>query len=164
MYIIHTCTCVLYCIIICTKCILYVFIQVLTTECDDDSVKAIQLWAYEMYRTFVSPICRHGDVDWLNRLIEETIQDHIDSKGACPLYSSISPTVQPTKEPSKATPLSTMPSIVLHPLSQWSQLEESVSHYMSRYQEDVGSGCGLEINETNIMILERLHRTLKHAR
>ncbi len=120
-----------------------------------------------MNRAFGSAVSRHGDREWLTTVVQQTAKEHITSSPldeGCVLFSSISPNVQTTKETNRTTPLSTMPIIELHPLSKWSVIENSVGHYVTRYYEELSGGCGFEVNENNIMILERVHRSLRHTR
>ena len=120
-----------------------------------------------MNRAFGSAVCRHGDKEWLATVVHQTAEKNINPapfEEACSLYSSISPNVQNTKETNRATPLSTMPDIELHPLSKWSDIEDNVTHYVTRYQEEMSVGCGFQVNENNIIILERVHRGLRHTR
>ena len=54
--------------------------------------------------------------------------------------------------------------VTLHPLSQWSDLQLSISHYLRRYKEEIGP-LHLELSNNNSLnYLVKLHRALKFPR
>ena len=117
-----------------------------------------------MIRAFGSSICRHGDLSWLTSTVHQTAKKHFGPVECYSVFSSISPNVQHTKETSRATPLSTMPDLVLHLLPKWDSIEGSVDHYLSRYQEEVCADFKLDLDMNSVMIVEKVHRAIRHAR
>ena len=54
--------------------------------------------------------------------------------------------------------------MTLHPLSDWSELKPSVSHFIRRYQEEHGEQFVMEISTNVLKHLVKLHRALKFPR
>ena len=65
---------------------------------------------------------------------------------------------------SSISPLFSLPEVVLHPVSDWSDLHLSLSMFLRRYREEFSGSFNLELSDINMKYIMKLHRALKFPR
>ena len=135
----------------------------------------INLWSSEMRRVYGLSLSREEDKKWLHETIKAIGQKCFPSEGEnadaakkSVLFSSISPQAAAQSNlTSKMAPcLNAMPSVLLHCIERWQQIEESVQYYITRYHEEGVSPIPLklEMSDDNLSFIASVHRALKQAR